>query len=134
MRRRPLNPRNPDRPVFDASALLALLQDEPGSEKLLPLQDHAVVSAVNVAEIIAKLVARGMPIREAQQAFEALHLEVVPFVAIDAAMSARYVQKGVSLGDRCFLATALSQGRGWTSDRGLEKLFRRASPQLKFFR
>lgn len=106
-----MNPANGehDKEVFDASAILAILQDEPGSEKLLKLRAGALVSAVNAAEVLAKLVSRGMALREASTALDALDLEVIPFTPYLAAISARYVRKGVSLGDRSFLATVRDQ-------------------------
>jgi ribonuclease VapC len=123
-----------DKEVFDASAILAILQDEPGSDKLLKLGAGALVSAVNAAEVLAKLVSRGMALREASAAFDALDLEVIPFTPHLAAISAQYVRKGVSLGDRSFLATVHQHGRGWTSDRDLRKLLGNLTPRLSFFR
>ena len=121
-------------PVFDASAVLALLQGEPGAERLGKFQAEAVVSAVNAAEVLAKLVARGMPLHEARAAYDALHLGMAPFEPALAADSARYVHKGVSLGDRCFLAAAQHHGAGWTSDRTLATIFGGRIPPLNFFR
>jgi len=120
------------RPVFDASAVLALLQGEPGEEKLREAQPQAVVSAVNVAEVLAKLVDHGIPPRQALAAFGALHLETLPFDSAAAENSAAYVAKGTSLGDRCFLAAAHLHGLGWTSDRNLGSL--PGVPPLRFFR
>ncbi|HXB68144.1 MAG TPA: PIN domain-containing protein [Candidatus Acidoferrales bacterium] len=122
------------KPVFDASAVLALLQGETGEEKLRKLQPQAVVNAVNAAEVLAKLVNRGMPIKEAHAAFDALHLETLPFEPAMSAISANYVHKGVSLGDRCFLAAARLRGSGWTSDHGLAALTGSLVPPLNFFR
>ena len=122
------------RPVFDASAVLALLQGEAGEGRLRKLQPKAVVNAVNAAEVLAKLVGRGMPTREAQAALDALHLETLPFEPAMAAVSANYVHKGVSLGDRCFLAAAHLHGSGWTSDHGLAVLTGSLVPPLDFFR
>jgi len=129
-----VNPNNPNRPVFDASAVLALMQGEPGADKLRDLQPDAVVNAVNAAEVLAKLVNRGMPAAEAQAAYNALHLETAPFDPAMVAVSARYVYKGVSLGDRCFLAAAHRLGSGWTSDRDLGALFGSRIPPLNFFK
>jgi ribonuclease VapC len=119
--------------VFDASAVLALLQGEKGAEKLRKVQASAIVNAVNIAEVLAKLVSHGMPVSDARAAMDALHLEVTPFDSALAADSARYVRRGVSLGDRCFLAAAARQGGGWTSDRELGVLFSEAG-WLHFFR
>jgi PIN domain nuclease of toxin-antitoxin system len=129
-----VNPNNAHRPVFDASAVLALMQGEPGADKLRDMQPGAVVNAVNAAEVLAKLVSRGVPAAEAQAAYDALHLETAPFDSAMAAISARYVRQGVSLGDRCFLAAAHGHGSGWTSDRELGALFGGRLPPLNFFR
>jgi ribonuclease VapC len=129
-----LNPNNANRTVFDASAVLALMQGEPGAAKLTGLQPDAVVNAVNAAEVLAKLVNRGMPVEEAQAAYDALHLETTPFDLDLASASARYVHKGVSLGDRCFLAAAHQHGSGWTSDRDLGAISQNEVPPLNFFR
>lgn len=124
--------RRKSRPVLDASAALALLQNEAGSEVLRPRLPEAVMSSVNLAEVLSKLVRDGMPGNEAAAALRALHLEVVPFTLADAEHSVAYTAKGVSLGDRCFLATAL-QGEGWTSDRELAQ-FVSGAPTLRYFR
>jgi PIN domain nuclease of toxin-antitoxin system len=116
-----VNSDNTRKPVVDASAAHALLQREPGPNQLRDLQTDAVV---NAAEVVAKLVARGMPTDEAQAAFEILLV----------AVSARYVHKGVSLGDRCFLAAVHQHGSGWTSDHDLGTIFGGRVPTLRFFR
>jgi len=88
-----VNPNKASRPVFDASAVLALMQGERGADQLSDLQADAVVNAVNAAEVRAKLVSRGMPAAEAQAANDALHLENSPFEPAKVAISARYVHK-----------------------------------------
>ena len=110
------------------------MQGEPGTEKLTKLLPGALVSAVNQAEVVAKLVNHGMPVAEAQSAFDALHLEVTAFDADLAAILAQYVRKGISLGGRCFLASALRYGRGYTSDRDSAKWLSKLAPDLEFFR
>ena len=129
-----MNPKSAGRPVFEASAVVALMQGEPGAGKLRDLQPDAVVNAVNAAEVLAKLVNRGVPAVEAQAAYDALHLETTPFDPAMVAVSARYVRKGVSLGGRCFLAAAHRHGSGWTSDRELGELFGSRVLPLNFFR
>jgi ribonuclease VapC len=129
-----VNPNNVTRPVFDASAVLALMQGESGADKLRDLQPDAIVNAVNAAEVLAKLVNRGMPAAEAQAAYDALHMETTPFEPALVGISARYVHKGVSLGDRCFLAAAHRHGSGWTADHDLGVLFGGRVPLLNFFR
>ena len=133
-RRRGVKRRSGSKAVFDASAVLALMQDEPGADRLRALQSDAVVNSVNAAEVLAKLVTRGMPAGEARAAYDALHLGIMPFETSLAAISARYVHKGVSLGDRCFLAAVHENGEGWTSDRDLGEIFGHQISTLKFFR
>ena len=124
----------PGKPVLDATAVLALIQDEPGAASLMALLPGAVVGSVNAAEVLAKLIARGLPREAALAAFESLHLEVMDFGPRDAATSSAYVQKNVSLGNRCFLASAARFGVGWTSDRVLAALPENSRPRLKLFR
>lgn len=64
------------------------MQGEPGADKLRDLQPDAVVNAVNAAEVLAKLVSRGMPAGEAQAAYDALHLATTPFEPAMVAISA----------------------------------------------
>ncbi|HWF62573.1 MAG TPA: type II toxin-antitoxin system VapC family toxin [Nitrospira sp.] len=47
--------------VFDATAVLAVLNDEPGAEKVAPLLPRAVMSSVNLAEVVSKLADAGIP-------------------------------------------------------------------------
>ena len=48
-----------NRIVLDASAILAFIQGEPGSEKLTPeLLSSSICSTVNLAEVHGKLVSR----------------------------------------------------------------------------
>jgi len=66
--------------VLDASALLAVLNQEPGAEKLTPeLLSGAAISTVNLAEVHSKLVSRGLPPDEAWEAAMSPVREAVPF-------------------------------------------------------
>ncbi len=47
--------------VLDASALLALLQGEPGSDRVLETLPGALVCSVNLSEVVAKLAGHDMP-------------------------------------------------------------------------
>lgn len=98
--------------VFDSSALLALIFDEPGADKVeaLLLQGEGGVGAANVAEVAAKLVDQGLADAEVQSVLEGLALTVHPLAA-DVALAAgrlrgRTRALGLSLGDRCCLALA----------------------------
>ena len=99
--------------LLDASALLALVFREPGHEQVAEALP-AAISTVNLTEVVSKLRDRGVPPEEAV----AIHLEagidVVPF-GVEAALRAGLLRDltrpyGLSLGDRCCLATAQIEG------------------------
>ena len=52
--------------VIDASAVLALLDDEPGSERVAQALGGAAISAVNLAEVLGRLRRRGLGAAPAQ--------------------------------------------------------------------
>lgn len=95
--------------VLDASAVLALLQDEPGADQVWQHVPGARLSAVNAAEVVAKLVDGGSAADEAGELLDRLGAEIVPFDAVDVVPSAgmRHGSRALSLGDRACLALAL---------------------------
>jgi PIN domain nuclease of toxin-antitoxin system len=96
--------------VLDASALLALLNGEPGAETVAGILQSAAISAVNLSEVVAKLAEAGMPEVAIRQALDGLALEVSPFDAGQAyqagTMRPLTMAAGLSLGDRACLALA----------------------------
>lgn len=116
------------RAVLDASALLALINAEPGAERVAQaLESGALVSAVNLSEVLAKLVDHGMPEHEAMEVVMSLELEVIAFDLAAASQAAwlRPVTRplGLSFGDRACLALAQTrQLRVLTADRPWAKL------------
>ena len=101
------------RVVLDASAILAFIQGEPGSEKLTPaLLSNSICSAVNLAEVHGKLVSRGWSVDEAWEDAFSPTQEVIPFDLSQARTAGDLVAQtrtlGLSLGDRACLALALS--------------------------
>ena len=121
----------PDGVVLDASAILCLLQGEPGSDEVLAALPGAVVGTVNLGEVVSKLAEHGMPEGEIRQALT-LGLTVVPFTEELAyaagALRPATRSRGLSLGDRACLALARSLGvpaittdRAWSDlDAGVE--------------
>jgi ribonuclease VapC len=98
--------------VLDASAVLALIHQEPGHERLTAaVLAKAVVSAVNLAEVQSKLVSRGWASEEAWEDATSPVQEVVPFneeharMAGDLILQTRHL--GLSLGDRACLALGM---------------------------
>ena len=101
--------------VLDASAVLALLQDEPGAAVVETRLPRAVICSVNLSEVAGKLIDVGMPEAEAREVLETLGLMVIPFdahLAWQAAALRPLTRRfGLSLGDRACLATGLSLKR-----------------------
>lgn len=95
--------------LLDASALLALLQNEAGATIVVRTLPTALISAANLSEVIAKLVQKGVPEKQATGAVRAFDLQVLPVneaVAIAAGELAKEGKSlGLSLGDRICLAT-----------------------------
>jgi len=110
--------------VLDASALLALMQAEPGSEVVEALLDEGdcVISAVNLAEVAAKLVDHGLAPARLGEVLQQSNVAPVDFDAEQAATSAALRpltrEAGLSLGDRACLALARGlQAKAVTADR-----------------
>ena len=108
--------------VFDASAVLAILYGEPGGEQAVEMLP-ALISAVNAAEVLAKLIQKGMPYQGAIAALEALDLSIRPFGAEECRLSAKFTDPRLSLGDRSCLATASKMGaHAITADRAWKRM------------
>ncbi len=118
--------------VLDASAILAVLLDEPGQDRVIDAISDGVVSAVNLSEVFAKLLDKGRTGEQALEDMDAFLSMSAPFdlaQALDAgAIRAETRTAGLSLGDRACLALGrrkrarvLTADRGWAAlDLGLE--------------
>ncbi|QBK30939.1 type II toxin-antitoxin system VapC family toxin [Roseitalea porphyridii] len=114
--------------VADSSAVLAALFDEPGGENVKDRISSLAISAVNLAEIMTRLIDKGYSDQEVRETLDLLRTQTIAFDADQAAEAAalRSVTKksGLSLGDRACLAlgvrsgaTVLTADRAWA---GLE--------------
>lgn len=112
--------------MLDASALLVALFGEPGTERVEAILPQAVIGAVNLSEVIAKLQERGVPDQDISRDLKDIDLRVVSFDYEQAERAGRLRNAtreiGLSLGDRCCLAlaaqrdaTAITADRGWAS-------------------
>lgn len=102
--------------LLDASAVLVLLQQEPGHEivRAALRAENCLISAANLSEAAAKLQMVLKDMKKVRSLLEIPNLEVVP-VDEPAALKAAELALpgkalGLSLGDRICLATALIEG------------------------
>jgi ribonuclease VapC len=108
------------RPTLDASALLALLQNEPGAEIVEDaIADGATISTVNLAEALSTMARKGADPATAlatmtERGVIGGAITVEPFTLADAVEAARLrpltAKAGLSLGDRSCLALARRLG------------------------
>jgi PIN domain nuclease of toxin-antitoxin system len=100
-----------NRVILDASAILAVIHQESGYEKLTPeLLSRAAASAVNLAEVQSKLLGRGWMSDEAWEDAASPIREVLSFNEEQARIAGDLIAQtrrfGLSLGDRACLALA----------------------------
>jgi ribonuclease VapC len=112
--------------VLDASALLALINGETGSDIVISQLPDAVMLSVNFGEVVAKLTDIGWEEIKIRQELETLNIEVIAF---DQELSyrsgllrAQTKVIGLSFGDRACLALGeqlgvpvLTSDRAWAS-------------------
>ncbi|HZV74826.1 MAG TPA: type II toxin-antitoxin system VapC family toxin [Conexibacter sp.] len=113
--------------VLDASALIALLWEEPGAEAVEPLLSRSAVSAVNWAEVLQRYRAYGVETAGKRESVEALGISVEAFSGEDAETVAELWhptrRAGLSLADRACLALARRLGvAAHTADRDWRKV------------
>lgn len=118
--------------VLDSSPFVAFLKAEPGVERFMRHADRALISAVNLAEVITKAIEFDLGLSIVEDTLATYAIETVPFQAGDA-LAAGLLRpltrhRGLSLGDRACLALAQLRGlpvltadRAWAGlDLGLE--------------
>ena len=112
--------------VLDASALLAVIEDEPGAETVEDTLADSAISAVNFSEVVAKLVDRGFGNEAVVARMNAFSLAVHAFDAAQAwragLLRRETRARGLSLGDRACLALAealeapaMTMDRSWAA-------------------
>ena len=99
--------------VVDASAVIALLVGEPFTRFDPSQVPNALISAVNLSEVLARLQEIGMPEREAAIAVARLNLRVVAFDEPQARAAARLRSVTRHAGLRWATAPAWLWATGW---------------------
>lgn len=114
--------------VLDASAILALVLQEPGWTVLsAPGFPERLASVVNIAEAQLRLVKLGAPARAAWETARAIVEQAYPFDEEQARLSGTLVDQtrplGLSLGDRACLTLGITMGLPvYTGDKIWRKL------------
>ena len=97
--------------VFDASALLTLLNGEKGCEIILDYISNAVINTVNFSEAITKLSEFDIPENDIKLIFDLLNIRIIDFnqeLAYKTGLLRNLTRKkGLSLGDRACIATGI---------------------------
>jgi ribonuclease VapC len=101
------------RAVLDASAVIALLRDEPGAALVAGYAGDALIATVNLQEVIKALLVRGFAVDVARAMVDALHLEARPHTVDDAYAAAMLHDAtkahGSGLGDRTCMALGIAE-------------------------
>lgn len=100
-----------NRVLLDASALIALIKKEKGFQVVEDVLAHSAISTVNFSEFISTLAREGISSEDTDLLIENIVPEIILFDYSISVITGKLVtitkSKGLSLGDRACIATAL---------------------------
>lgn len=100
--------------VLDASALIAVMNSEPGADVVRAALGKAIISAVNYSEVLKKTIERCQTIGPVVAFLHGFSVEIVPFDESLATTSAELYPHtkphGMSFADRACLALGVQRG------------------------
>ena len=113
--------------ILDASALLALIQEEKGAEIVRPLLKFSVMSTINVAETLTTLQRTDIAPAESLVLVSDIISEVIPFdldlARVTAELQPLVKISGLSLADRACIALGIQmKSPVYTADKAWAKL------------
>lgn len=113
--------------VLDASALIALLRNEPGQDIVLQALPKSIISTVNLTEVYSKAVEFDTSIDSLIRLIEEMPIEIRPLDHFQAVVAGTFReatrQYGLSLGDRCCLGLGFVEKLPvLTTERAMAKL------------
>ena len=99
--------------VLDASAVIAVLNAEPGADVVLGAIAGALISAVNYSEVLKKAIERCQTTGPIGELLNSYHVKIIPFDEEHAATSAELYPAGkphgMSFADRACLALGVQR-------------------------
>ena len=99
--------------VLDSSAVLALMFEESGQDIVAAHRIGAMISTVNLGEVLTRLVERGQTLEDSLSLVAPLRLSVInhsqSHAAIAASLRPSTKHLGLSYGDRACLSLAIEQ-------------------------
>ena len=113
--------------VLDSSAVIALLNSEPGADFVASRLSNASLSAVNLQEIAKKMLEAGLALGVIREAIDSLSIHILMHDAEDALLAASLApvtkKFGRGLGDRSCMALAIKLGvPALTTDRAWKQI------------
>lgn len=113
--------------VLDASALMAMLREEPGARKVADAIAGASMSVLNYAEVVSYFIHAGMDEHDLDAMLDPLPIELVPadrnLARLAGHLRGPTADAGLSLGDRFCLALAKRKGLpAWTADKAWKRI------------